>query len=169
MSARQFRDQKVSDLLKSVLQETRINPQRLDIEITEIVTMEDHSIQILNEIGALGVGISVDDFGTGYSSMSALKRFPIDALKIDRSFVGDIMSNSNARAIVAGTVAMAHSLGIRVIAEGVETEEELEFLRSVHCDEAQGFLFSDPLTDEEMMQAVHCGRSLFPRQAGTQS
>ena len=169
LSARQFRDQKVSDLLKSVLQETRINPQRLDIEITEIVTMEDHSIQILNEIGALGVGISVDDFGTGYSSMSALKRFPIDALKIDRSFVGDIVSNSNARAIVAGTVAMAHSLGIRVIAEGVETEEELEFLRSVHCDEAQGFLFSDPLTDEEMMQAVHCGRSLFPRQAGTQS
>lgn len=163
-SARQFRDQKVSDLIKSVLQETGINPQRLDIEITESVTMEDHSIQILNEIGALGVGISVDDFGTGYSSMSALKRFPIDALKIDRSFVGDIMNNSNARAIVAGTVAMAHSLGIRVVAEGVETEEELEFLRSVHCDEAQGFLFSAPLSDREMMQTLRGGLSLVARQ-----
>jgi diguanylate cyclase (GGDEF)-like protein/PAS domain S-box-containing protein len=167
-SARQFRDQKVSDLIKSVLQETGIDPQRLDIEITESVTMENHSIQTLNEIGALGVGISVDNFGTGYSSMSALKRFPIDALKIDRSFVGDIMSSSNARAIVAGTVVMAHSLGIRVIAEGVETEEQLEFLRSVHCDEAQGFLLSVPLTDEEMMRAVHCELSLFTLPADKQ-
>ena len=127
-------------------------PEYLEIELTESLVMADvdHAIGILRELKALGVKLSIDDFGTGYSSLSYLKRFPIDVLKIDRSFVNDITTDPDDAAIVASIISLAHSLRLTVIAEGVETEAQLAYLQQHDCDQIQGYFFSRPVTAQAL-------------------
>ncbi|GAB6193952.1 putative bifunctional diguanylate cyclase/phosphodiesterase [Desulfocastanea catecholica] len=145
--------------VQAVLQETGLSPSCLHLEITESVLMYDDesSSEILQRLKKLGVQLAVDDFGTGYSSLSYLIQFPIDVLKIDRSLVQDIGS-TNGKGVVAGAViAMGASLGKRVVAEGVENKEQLEFLKALNCEEGQGFLFSQPLTAEKFTRLLTTG------------
>jgi diguanylate cyclase (GGDEF)-like protein len=136
------------EMAARVLRDTGLDPRYLDLEITEssIMTAHEQAIRALNGLRALGIRISLDDFGTGYSSLSYLRRFPIDILKIDRSFVQEILDNTKGDAIITAIVAMGHSLNLRIIAEGIETEHQLQFLRAQGCDMAQGFLLSRPLS-----------------------
>ena len=129
------------------LNDTRIEPALLKIELTESTAMHDVDFvaALLDNIDQLGVGVAVDDFGTGYSSLSYLKRFPITELKIDKTFVAGIAASSDDAAIVRGTIALAHGLGMTVVAEGVETEGQLRFLAGHACDVAQGYLFARPM------------------------
>jgi diguanylate cyclase (GGDEF)-like protein len=146
LSACQFRQTMLSQQVRRILDKTGVAPEWLELELTESVIMSDiqTSSTILRELKNMGVGISMDDFGTGYSSLSLLKRLPLDTLKIDRSFVRDITTDADDAAIVDAVISLAHSLRLRVIAEGVETGEQLEFLSSRGCDEVQGYLFSRP-------------------------
>jgi diguanylate cyclase (GGDEF)-like protein len=148
-SARQFYYQNLSEMVDRILKETGMSAEFLNVEITENTAMEANSIKILNELSAMGVQTSIDDFGTGYSSIGSLMRFPINAIKIDKSFIKDIAVNPNVEVVIKTIIAMAHSLTVKVIAEGVETEEQLAFLRSHNCDEMQGFIFSKPVSEEE--------------------
>jgi diguanylate cyclase (GGDEF)-like protein len=146
VSARQCMNRDIVQVIRMALQETRIPPQMLRLEITETTAMADADqvIGLLHEIRALGVGLAVDDFGTGYSSLTYLKRFPIDELKIDRSFVMDITTDKGDAAIVRATIALAHGLGLKVVAEGVETEAQSQALAAKQCDIAQGYWFGYP-------------------------
>ena len=143
-----------------VLKETKLPAHLLEIEITESAVMHDADrfIAMLTELNDLGVQIAIDDFGTGYSSLSYLKRFPVDRLKVDRSFVQDIATDADDATIVRTIIALGHNLGLKVAAEGVETEQQLTFLRENHCDELQGFYFSEPLTAEAL--TAHLPRDL---------
>ena len=154
LSARQFRHSDLARVVEHALAETRLDPRWLELEITESVVMQDaaQAVVTLGQLKAKGLTISVDDFGTGYSSLSYLKRFPIDALKIDRSFVRDIASDPDDAAIARAIVTMAESLKLDVVAEGVETEEQLRFLRDHGCGLAQGFLFSKPVPAGEFVK-----------------
>ena len=147
LSARQFGAPNLLADIAAVLEHTGLPPDRLEIELTESLFMSDVSlaVELLHSMKNLGVKLSIDDFGTGYSSLSYLSRFPIDVLKIDRSFVADIGRDANDAAIVASIIALAHNLTLDVIAEGVETEEQLDYLRRHGCDEMQGYFFSRPL------------------------
>ncbi|SDC06178.1 PAS domain S-box-containing protein/diguanylate cyclase (GGDEF) domain-containing protein [Paenibacillus sp. UNCCL117] len=146
ISTRQFLQHNLTGRVAEVLALTELHPSQLELEITESCTMDvEYAIEQMHDLKELGVKISIDDFGTGYSSLSYLKKFPIDKLKIDQSFVRDIMTDPNDAAIVASIIAMTGHLSLKVIAEGVETEEQLEFLRRNHCDEIQGYYFSPPL------------------------
>ncbi|UCD65981.1 MAG: bifunctional diguanylate cyclase/phosphodiesterase, partial [Deltaproteobacteria bacterium] len=153
MSARQFSKKNISEQINDILQETGLSPEYLGIEITESVIMQDvkSTISKLKQMQEMGISLSIDDFGTGYSSLSYLKLFPIDDLKIDRSFVFNITSDSTDAAIAASVILLAHSMNLKVVAEGVETEEQLEVLRQQGCDYVQGFLFSRPLAAEEFV------------------
>jgi diguanylate cyclase (GGDEF)-like protein/PAS domain S-box-containing protein len=147
ISVRQFRDEGFVSMVGSVLAETSMPPEHLTLELTESMLMDDvdRSIARLEQLRALGVSLAIDDFGTGYSSLAYLKRFPIDELKIDRLFVRGIDRNPRDAALVAAIISLGHSLGLRVVAEGVETEAHLAVVRSQGCDLAQGFHFSRPL------------------------
>jgi PAS domain S-box-containing protein/diguanylate cyclase (GGDEF)-like protein len=162
LSARQFMQKDLVQNIAAVLQEVGLPPEYLDIELTESLIMQDvqHAVTVLNKLRQLDVKISIDDFGTGYSSLAYLKRFPIDVLKIDRSFVCEIPSNPNDAAIASAIISMAHSLGLQVIAEGVETEAQCQFLSDRACDMMQGFLFSKPLPAEQMETLLREKRSL---------
>ena len=153
-SSRQLRQENLPELIENVLEETGLAAQSLNIGITESIAMESQSIKILNKLTAMGIETSIDDFGTGYSSLGSLKRFPITAIKIDESFIKDIMIDSDVEAIIKAIIAMAHSLKIKIIAEGVETEEQLVFLRSQQCDEMQGYLYSPPVSEEEFTKLL---------------
>src|SRR5208337_2976455 len=133
-----------------------LEPKFLDLEITESVAMKnpEHTVANINRLAEMGVNISIDDFGTGYSSLSYMKRLPIQKLKIDQSFIRDIATDPDDRAIITAVTSMAHNMNMKVIAEGVETEDQLSFLRETHCDEAQGYLFSRPLPAEEFWELV---------------
>ncbi len=148
LSALQFRQPLLPELVSRILEETRLHPQRLELELTEGVAVDDprSAIATMDQLHARGVRMSMDDFGTGYSSLSQLKRFQIYKLKIDQSFVRDLGVDSNDRAIVSAIIRMAQALGMRTTAEGVETAEQLEYLRQQGCDEAQGYYFSRPQT-----------------------
>ena len=151
LSPRQFIGEELLRSVADALGDFELEPSALNLEITESMVMHDaeQAIAILQQLKLMGVGIAIDDFGTGHSSLSYLKRFPIDELKIDRSFVGDITTDPNGPPIVSAIVAMAHRLNLRVVAEGVETPQQLEFLRGQACDQAQGYLFGRPAPAEE--------------------
>lgn len=151
LSARQFQQPRLVAAIGQILNETGLDPRFLELELTEGSVMKDpdEAIKKLHEIKAMGVKISIDDFGTGYSSLNYLKRFPLDTLKVDRSFVSDVNTDPDDAAIVTAIITLAHALKLNVIAEGVETPEQLAFLRSLNCDEVQGYLFSKPLSAEE--------------------
>jgi diguanylate cyclase (GGDEF)-like protein len=150
VSGRQFRRLDMLETIFRTLEDTGLDSRYLEIELTEGVLMQDTVVvvQTLHALNAMGILISIDDFGTGYSSLSYLKRFPIDMLKIDRSFVQDIVTDPDDTAIVQAIIAMSHSLGIKAIAEGVETGEQLDFLRRHGCDAVQGYCLSRPLPAE---------------------
>ena len=156
VSALQFREKHFVDLVARVLHETGLEPRYLELELTESVTMQDLelTVSLLEALKCMGVGLTIDDFGTGYSSLSYLKRFPIDTLKIDRSFVQDVVTDPDDAAITCAIISMAKSLKQKVIAEGVETSEQFEFLREHGCDEIQGFYFSEPLTAQEFERRI---------------
>jgi diguanylate cyclase (GGDEF)-like protein len=160
-SARQFRHKEIVKDIKEVLKETGVSPVGLDIEITESVATDEGCYPILKEMSDLGVRISIDDFGTGYSSLGALKNLPIDVVKIDRSFIRDMTTDSNDEAIVKAIIAMAHNLNLKVIAEGVETEDQRSFLKKRGCDEMQGFLFSRPVTAQQFTELLERERMKF--------
>jgi diguanylate cyclase (GGDEF)-like protein len=147
ISARQFHEQDVTETVIRVLDETGLAPEYLELELTESSIMKnaDFAAGVLYRLKDMGINISIDDFGTGYSSLASLKRLPIDALKIDQSFVRDATTEPDDAALVMAIITLAHNLRLKVIAEGVETEEQLRFLHLLRCDEIQGYLFSKPL------------------------
>ena len=152
LSARQLQKRDLGDTIAAILQETGLNPHFLELEIVESMVMQDveSSVSILKELKRLGVQLAMDDFGTGYSSLSYLKRFPFDRLKIDLSFVRDIIIDPESAAIARTIISMAHNLNLRAIAEGVETEDQLEYLRLHGCDEIQGYYVSRPVSARDM-------------------
>ena len=156
LSARQFSHESLLKDVARVLNETGLDPAWLEFEITESMVMRDpeHAATLLHDLKAMGIHISVDDFGTGYSSLSYLKRFPLDSVKIDRSFIRDIPGDGDDAAITQAIIAMAHSLRLGVIAEGVETKEQLQFLRVNGCDQMQGYHFSRPLPGDQFLRLL---------------
>ena len=156
MSARQFHEQDVTQTVVRILKETGLSPQHLELELTEssIMRNSDFSAGVLNRLKVMGINISIDDFGTGFSSLASLKRLPIDSLKIDQSFVRDMTSDPDEASLVMAIITLAHNLRLKVIAEGVETEEQLGFLHLLRCDEIQGFLFSKPLPEEALVSLL---------------
>jgi diguanylate cyclase (GGDEF)-like protein len=152
LSGRQFQDQNLLSIVQQNLIGFKPTEEILHLEITESVAMKDlsQSTRILNELDQLGVKVSLDDFGIGYSSLGYLNRFPIRILKIDRSFINDINENRNSEAIISAIISMGHALKLEVVAEGVETDEQLAFLQSISCDEIQGYLISPPLPADQL-------------------
>jgi diguanylate cyclase (GGDEF)-like protein len=156
LSSRQFRSEALFDAVSEALRSSDLSPQYLELELTESLLVEnvDHAMGVMGKLKAIGTAISIDDFGTGYSSLGYLKRFPIDSLKIDKSFVRDIATSPKDAAIVKAISALARSLGMGLIAEGVEEPWQVEFLRARHCTEMQGYLFSRPLPPESLVDAL---------------
>jgi EAL domain-containing protein (putative c-di-GMP-specific phosphodiesterase class I) len=152
LSPRQFLDENLLADIDSIVAETRMEPSLLQLEITESMVMQnvERAIRLLEAIRSRGVRLAIDDFGTGYSSMSLMKKFPVDTIKIDRSFVRDLAQSPADRAIATAIIAMGKALGLTVVAEGVETSEQDKFLRDRSCDELQGYLFSKPVPPEEI-------------------
>ena len=158
VSARQFEEKRLVERIAGALRDSGLPPSALDLEVTESLLMRDmhQAVARMRELKEMGITLSIDDFGTGYSSLSALKSFPISTLKIDKSFVRDLAISSDDQAIALAVISLGHRLHLRVIAEGVETEEQRDFLRANDCDEMQGYLFSPPVPAEritEMLQA----------------
>jgi diguanylate cyclase (GGDEF)-like protein len=164
ISARQFKQPHLAETVLQILAETGLAPEFLELELTESSIMDnaDSAIAVLTGLKEEGITISIDDFGTGFSSLSYLKRLPIDALKIDQSFVRDVTTDPDDAALVMAIVTLAHNLRLTVVAEGVETEEQLRFLHLLRCDEVQGYLFSKPLPAEalEKLLALNPGELL---------
>ena len=150
LSTRQFLQPTLVSNIEKIIEETGINPKLLELEITESMSMDiERSLDILLDLKKLGVQISVDDFGTGYSSLNYLRQLPIDRVKIDKSFINDMTVDENDEAIVATIINMGHNLKLSVIAEGVETEEQLKYLQKYDCDEIQGYYYSKPIPAED--------------------
>jgi EAL domain-containing protein (putative c-di-GMP-specific phosphodiesterase class I) len=155
-------DSAITDAVKQALRSTGLEPRWLELEITESSLMQnvESTLTKLEEIRNAGVSISIDDFGTGYSSLSYLRRLPVSGLKIDQSFIRDITASRDDEAIVAATIALAHTMNLTVVAEGVTTEEQIRFLHANECDEVQGFLFGAAVPPEELAQLLrHAPRS----------
>jgi diguanylate cyclase (GGDEF)-like protein len=165
LSARQFRDKNLDGIIADIVRSVGIDPRYLEFELTESILMQDtvQAAAMLRNLKALGVSIAVDDFGTGYSSLAYLKRFPLDTLKIDREFVRDCTSDPDDAAIAQSIVSLAHNLGLHVVAEGVETQQQLEFLASVGCDEMQGYFFSRPVPQADCTQMLIERRRMIVR------
>jgi len=163
ISARQLHDQGFADTVIRILKETNLAPQYLELELTESSIMQNAELaaNVLSRLKSMGIYCSIDDFGTGYSSLASLKRLPINALKIDKSFVSEAPSEPDDAALVMAIVTLAHNLRLKVIAEGVETEEQLRLLHLLRCDEIQGFLFSKPLPADAFVSLLdsHSGRA----------
>jgi EAL domain-containing protein (putative c-di-GMP-specific phosphodiesterase class I) len=152
LSARQFSDPNLIHDLKDTIDMTGCPVDLIELEITESTLMDhvENAIFTMRQIKQMGISIAIDDFGTGYSSLSYLKRFPIDVLKVDRSFVMDIPNDVSDMEITAAVIAMAHKLNLRVVAEGIETKEQLDFLRSNRCEYGQGYLIARPMSADEL-------------------
>jgi EAL domain-containing protein (putative c-di-GMP-specific phosphodiesterase class I) len=161
VSAIRFGHEDFARHLFAILDETGLDGGSLELEMTEGVLMQrtEQAATLLNTVRDRGVQVSIDDFGTGYSSLSYLTKFPLDALKIDQSFVHNITDTPNKAAIVSAIISMGRSLGLRVIAEGVETVEDLEFLKTHDCDEAQGFYFSPAIPPKEFAKMLRANTS----------
>jgi len=159
VSAVEFRDKGFVEGVRTILSETGLEARYLDLELTEGVLMKDaeSTAAVLRELKLLGVHLAVDDFGTGYSSLSYLQQFPIDVLKIDKSFVHQISGELSDSAIVSAIIEMGKSLKHRVIAEGIETGEQLAFLKARHCAEGQGYLFSRPVAAAQLAALLQTG------------
>ena len=168
LSSLQFRETGLAGMIRAILAEAQLAPSCLEIELTESLVMDEVecAIATMRELKAMGVQLAIDDFGTGYSSLAYLKRFPVDVLKIDQSFVRDIETDAGSAAMVGAIISLSHDLGMRVIAEGVETAPQRDFLRTRHCDEVQGYLFSRPLPAAEFGQMLDELRDPAPAQGG---
>jgi EAL domain-containing protein (putative c-di-GMP-specific phosphodiesterase class I) len=158
LSARQLAQPDLVAQVAAALERTGAPPECVCLEITESVLMGETTIEGIDALRALGVNLSIDDFGTGYSSLGYLRRFPVDSVKVDRSFVDGLGTESEDSAIVAAVVSLGHALGLSVVAEGVETERQLEDLRALGCDRAQGFLFSAPQPADVFASVVSSSR-----------
>ena len=169
LSARQFRQSDLKDAIARIVRETGLDPAMLELELTESLLMDhtDRTVETLDHLHAMGIRLSIDDFGVGYSSLNYLKRFPIQTLKIDQSFVRHITSDADDAAISTAIIAMAHSLRLRVVAEGVETEDQLAFLMAKGCDAVQGYLFSRPLPADAMTALLGTGRGIVKPASGS--
>jgi diguanylate cyclase (GGDEF)-like protein len=156
LSARQFQQAGLAQRVRAALEDSGLEPAGLELEITESTVMRDteQAAEVLRSLKALGIALSIDDFGTGYSSLSYLKLFPLDVLKIDRSFVKDVVEDPNDAAITRAIIALAHGLNLEAVAEGVETAEQVDFLRANGCDEIQGYYFSPPVWPEQLEQMM---------------
>ncbi len=154
LSACQFQQENLLEIILQVLKDTALDPDLLELELTESAIMKNAAgaIEILSKIKSIGINFAIDDFGTGYSSLSYLKHLPVDVLKIDRSFIQCLTTNKKDAAIVKAIIALAHSLNFKVIAEGVETKEQLEFLRENNCDSIQGHYISPPIPAEQFLK-----------------
>jgi len=159
ISARQFQQKHFFEHIVAILEETGLDPKRLELELTETSIMENavDATDLLHRLRALGVRLAIDDFGTGYSSLSYLKMLPIDTVKLDRSFVSGATTDPKDAALVMAIVTLAHNLQFKVIAEGVETEEQRTFLRLLRCDEGQGYLFGKPMPEDELAATLKRG------------
>jgi EAL domain-containing protein (putative c-di-GMP-specific phosphodiesterase class I) len=148
---RQLNDRGLIEDMQAALNESGLPPDLLEVEITESMIMHnaEQAVRVLNDIKALGVRLAIDDFGTGYSSLAQLKRFPVDTLKVDRSFIRDAPHDAEDGAITEAIIAMGRTLGLTIVAEGVETLEQQTFLSQRSCDEMQGFYFSTPVAPED--------------------
>src|SRR5690606_19382093 len=157
VSARQFQEKDWVERVAAALEQSGLEARYLELELTESMIMQDvqQAVETMHRLAQLGVQLAIDDFGTGYSSLSSLKRFPVGRLKIDRSFVQDLPSNGDDAAIARAIISLARTLQLRVIAEGVETREQIDFLREAGCDEIQGFYLSRPI-DARSLQAILC-------------
>ena len=164
LSPSQFRQGNIVAMIRDALDEAGLEPRFLEVELTETTVMTDpeESIAILERLSQMGVLVSVDDFGTGYSSMSYLRRFPIDKLKIDRSFINEVMSRPDDASIVRAIVSLAHSLRLKVVAEGVESPAQLDFLKTIGCDQYQGYHFSKALPPSQFEALVRFKRAEEP-------
>ncbi|PUA30900.1 MAG: diguanylate cyclase [Cellvibrio sp. 79] len=163
LSPRQFRQKNFPGKVEAILKETGLEAKHLELEITESCAMEHagETINQLNQLNQMGMFLAIDDFGTGYSSLAYLQRFPIQKLKIDRSFINDIHDDHNDAAIAKSIIGLAHNMQMRVVAEGVETEPQAEWLREMGCDQAQGFLYSKPMTAKQLENHFRNGRFYF--------
>jgi diguanylate cyclase (GGDEF)-like protein/PAS domain S-box-containing protein len=164
LSLKQLRQPNFTQRVRSIFSRYGVPPASLELEITESTLMEDpeRTVKILDELYSMGLSLAIDDFGTGYSSLSALQKFPISTLKIDQSFVRDVAVDADDATIVSTIIQMGHSLNLDVIAEGVESEEQLQFLRSAHCDYVQGLLFGQPMSAHEFTQLLTSQRTGSP-------
>jgi diguanylate cyclase (GGDEF)-like protein/PAS domain S-box-containing protein len=162
ISARQFRNGDLSQLIQQILEETRLDPQWLEVELTESMIMNDpdQAVSIMTDLKRIGIHLSLDDFGTGYSSLAYLSRFPIDSLKIDKSFVNSLVTDPGSAMIATSIIALAHRMRLGVVAEGVETESQLGYLRRNGCDEMQGYYFSKPVSGLEIAELLRHGKRL---------
>ncbi len=162
LSARQFKQPNLVQMIAKILNETDLNANYLELELTESLIIDNvqQTITTLQQLHDMGIVLSLDDFGTGYSSLSYLKRFPIDILKIDQSFVRDLVFNSDDAAITEAIISLAHSLRLSVIAEGVETQEQLDYLQANGCNEIQGYYFSRPLAVADITLLLEADKKL---------
>jgi EAL domain-containing protein (putative c-di-GMP-specific phosphodiesterase class I) len=153
LSPVQFRNRSMTDLVTNILERSKLDPSLLELELTEsiLVSNAESVTSELRRLRALGVSISIDDFGTGYSSLAYVKKFPVDRIKIDQSFVRNIVTDPNDAAIVRAIINLGHGLGIDVIAEGVDSPEQVDMLRAEGCEEAQGYLFARPCPAEDFI------------------
>jgi EAL domain-containing protein (putative c-di-GMP-specific phosphodiesterase class I) len=161
ISAVEFRSKDFVESVRAALNESRLDPHCLELELTESVLMKhaESTVAMLKTLKAIGVQLTVDDFGTGYSSLSYLRQFPVDSLKVDQSFVHEISSQRNDAAIVRAVISMGNSLKKRVIAEGVETREQMDFLTAEGCEEAQGYYFNRPMVADQFAKLLEAGVS----------
>jgi EAL domain-containing protein (putative c-di-GMP-specific phosphodiesterase class I) len=164
LSVRQIMDDSLVPDINTALEESGLEPQLLELEITESMLIQnpERVIKVLNEVKKLGVRLAIDDFGTGYSSLAQIKRFPVDTLKVDRSFIRDLAQNPEDRAITEAIIAMGKTLSLTVVAEGVETKEQEALLRKQSCDEMQGFYFSKPVPPERFAELLRRSKSSDP-------
>lgn len=156
IAARQFQDATLPDIVSQAIAAAGIDAEALELEITETAAMSDVtlSVAVLNSLRKIGIRLSIDDFGTGYSSLSYLRQFDVDSIKIDKSFIDDVTVDRNAAAVCDAIIRLGHSLGKKIVAEGVETEAQLDFLRLRRCDEAQGFLFAKPMPAADLTRML---------------